>query len=109
MTENGLDSRAVPKEWEGTFGPVKGNTWATLNAYLPDDYYNTTSFYGRISISKNGSPFVLKAERRVSDQALEMEYSIDGSARNEEWVFPSVKSQKVSTEQESSISTNYKT
>lgn len=80
-TENGVETKSVPRNWEGTFGPIDKNTQIILKVsyqgsgmeYVPQH----TNFTGRISISKNNSPFVLKAESSSSSAPLSMSYLID--------------------------------
>lgn len=78
-TENGVEKRIVPPNWNGTFGPIKSSSEVILNVIYPGEsyVYNLTSFTGRISISKNNEPFVLKAEEIANQRPLSMSYIID--------------------------------
>lgn len=46
-------------DWQATYGPVQKGFKATLAA---SDFRNSTSHTFRISVSKNGGPFVVKYE-----------------------------------------------
>lgn len=78
-TENGVEKKVVSRDWEGTFGPISKETPIILNVTHDGQYYviEKSSFNGRISISKNNSPFVLKAENSSNGKPLNMTYTID--------------------------------
>ena len=78
-TENGIETKQVKRNWDGTFGPISKNTPIILKVtHEGDDYVLSHSkFTGRISVSKDNSPFVLKAEETANGKPLNMSYSID--------------------------------
>ena len=78
-TENGVEKRTVSPNWEGTFGPIRSSSEVILNVTYPGEsyVYKLTSFTGRISISKNNEPFVLKAEETANQRPLSMSYKLD--------------------------------
>lgn len=78
-TENGIETKQVKRNWDGTFGPISKNTPIILKVtHEGEDYVlEHSKFTGRISISKDNSPFVLKAEETANGEPLNMSYSID--------------------------------
>ena len=76
-TENGIQNLEVSRNWEGAFGPFTYGTPLVFNVTKDGDFYGLTKFTGRISVSKNNEPFILKAEELVSNKALSMTYTID--------------------------------
>lgn len=86
LTENGLKEMMVPNKWEGTFGPFNDSEDLYLSAELTgsvdadsgeNPFYNNTTFTGRISVSVNNSPFVLKSEDKATKGPLFMRYSVN--------------------------------
>jgi len=76
-TEKGVETKVVPCDWEGVFGPFKGLSTMILNVDLGDDAnHKNTTFDGRISISRGNDPFALKAEKRSYSEPLTMEYRV---------------------------------
>lgn len=63
-TEDGNRGFNVPASstmWEGVFGPFKECKTLMIEAQ-PDGFNSSLHMHGRISISKNGGPFVLKID-----------------------------------------------
>ena len=86
LTENGLNEMMVPTSWEGTFGPFNDSENLYFNVELTgavdadsgmNPAYNNTTFTGRISISVNNSPFVLKSEVNATKGPLNMMYKVN--------------------------------
>ncbi len=76
-TENGIQKLDVSRNWDGTFGPFEYGSPLIFKVTKENDYYALTKFTGRISVSKNNEPFVLKAEKQANGEALSMTYTID--------------------------------
>ena len=78
-TENGVEVKRVPATWDGTFGPISKSTPIILKVSYPGQYYlMNMRFSGRILISKDNTPFVLKAEQHTTNgEAISLIYNID--------------------------------
>ena len=76
-TEKGIEVLEVNRNWDGTFGPFEYGTTLSFKVTMFSGNYNTTSFRGKISVSKNNAPFVFKAEENVNNIPLSMSYTID--------------------------------
>ena len=74
-TEKGVqsfdDGKKASHQLEATYGPFKFGTYLVLRASQAK--YN----HGRILISKDNGPFVIKAESTVYDKDLSLDYVID--------------------------------
>jgi len=58
-------------KWEGTYGPFKYGDNVKLKATKAN--YNQ----GKISVSKDNGPFVIKAENYVREKEIDLNYTID--------------------------------
>ena len=76
-TENGIQKLTVSRNWNGIFGPFKYGTPIIFNVTIKNGNYMTTTFNGKISVSKNNNPFVFKTESTVEGKPLSMSYTID--------------------------------
>ncbi|MBP5364953.1 MAG: hypothetical protein J6Y82_03410 [Bacteroidales bacterium] len=64
---------ATRQDWSGTYGPFKKGD----NVYLRVSINNTLNMMsGRISVSKNHEPFVVRAET-IKSNSISLEYTID--------------------------------
>ena len=81
-TENSENTTFITNaqgRWETVIGPVKKGFTASLMAE-PQEYENNVPLEASISVSKNDSPFALKANGESDDllsEPLELEYTID--------------------------------
>ncbi|MBR6756853.1 MAG: hypothetical protein IKM35_00010 [Bacteroidaceae bacterium] len=79
MTEKGYELKFVTKDWEGVFGPFKEGATVKMKVDCVEtqDYViSNTDFHGRISVCKNNTPFVLKAEKQSNGSPLIMVYKL---------------------------------
>lgn len=77
VTEKGVVTMTIPRNWEGTFGPfTKLENIVFIIKREPAYTYNTTTFNGRISICKGNQPYILKSDKTISNAPLEMQYQI---------------------------------
>jgi len=65
--------------WETIIGPVKKGFNARLNVSCETETYNRLTLYTQISVSKNGSPFALKAidGSDTPRNSVQISYKID--------------------------------
>ena len=63
------------KSWEGTYGPVDKNFVAYIKCSVPDYKYDS-EIHGRIYISREKEPFVIKAEG-YGKYSLNLQAAID--------------------------------
>ena len=75
-TEKGITTMEIPRNWDGTFGPFDKLEKVILNITFNDGNYNTSSTNGRISICRGNQPYILKADKSISNAPLQMEYQI---------------------------------
>ena len=75
-TEKGLTTTTVPRNWEGTFGPFTQLENLKFSIRCNGDYYGLSTYNGRISICRGNQPYILKADKTVSNAPLEMNYQV---------------------------------
>ena len=76
-TEKGLVTMTIPINWEGTFGPFTQLENVIFKIKCEPDYiYNTSTYNGRISICRGNQPYILKADKTISNAPLDMQYDI---------------------------------
>lgn len=71
-TENGTSSLQTTGEWEGTFGPFKKGATVWLNVQTTGGTITTSA---RLSVSKDGAPFVVKKES-LNTMSTNLNYTI---------------------------------
>lgn len=77
VTEKGFVTMTIPRNWEGTFGPFCKLEHIVFTIKCDPQYlYNTSIFNGRISICKEGHPFILKTVETASNAPLIMTYQV---------------------------------
>ena len=65
-------------EWEGTYGPFSKNAIFSIGVTLNGTIYTASDSYVRLSVSKNGEPFVIKGEdRETRKRFFQTTYKID--------------------------------
>lgn len=76
-SEKGLETKTVPVNWEGTFGPFTKIDKLVLSIHCePSHVYNTSTYNGRISICRGNQPYILKADYTISNKPLSMQYQV---------------------------------
>jgi lipoprotein len=76
-TEKGVVNMTIPRNWEGTFGPFNKFENIVFSIKCSPSYlYNTSTFNGRISICRGNQPYILKADKTISNAPLSMNYQI---------------------------------
>ena len=74
-TEKGIVTMTIPTEWEGTFGPFSKLEKLQCSMSYPS-HNSATHFHGRISICRGNQPFILKADKSISGEPLNMSYTV---------------------------------
>lgn len=77
LTEKGYVTMSIPRNWEGTFGPFKQLENLVFTIKCDPEYtYNSSTYNGRISICRGNQPYILKADKSISNAPLNMSYQV---------------------------------
>lgn len=70
VTEYGTKRFEIPTKWEAVFGPFNEPKNLYIKGLIPKGPYPNQNIRGRIYISSDNSPFVLKAEKSAENNLV---------------------------------------
>lgn len=79
LSDKGEQTTTVQSsEWEGTYGPFPKNAKFSIGVTPHGTINNTSDSYVRLSVSKNGGPFVIKGEDTETRKPFfQITYTVD--------------------------------